>query len=281
MPTAADAAAPTPNNNNTTTTTTTTTTATSEGIYDKAVAEVREILGQQDRDWRRIGEHVAAVGKAYGQDRVGKLAKDVGLAVNTLWRYRQVYERATEIEAKLAPGRVLNYSAVRELMNHPDIAEREFKSKPDMTKKDAQRIMHSLRQKDKANDGWRRKELEKQLDALDKAAKDFKRLELKLVKDPADYGLLKELVAQRPGFVTRQREGRDASDHTINLIEHLDEHMADAERNGGANEAAAREAARQSFEHERAKLVQGNDVDTEQPADDRKADHADALEAVL
>jgi hypothetical protein len=46
---------------------------------DDAVAEVRNILDQHTRDWRLIGERVAEVGKAYGEDKVGDFAKDVGL----------------------------------------------------------------------------------------------------------------------------------------------------------------------------------------------------------
>jgi hypothetical protein len=260
----------------------TTTPEPSQDIYKKAVAEVKDILARQDRDWRRIGEHVAAVGKAYGQDRVGKLAKDVGLAVTTLRRYRQVHERATEIEEKHALGRVLNYSAVRELLNHPDPAavEAAFKSKPDTTKKDAQGIIQSLRKKDKANGGFRRKEIKRQLAALAETAKNAKRIELKLVKDPSDYRLLKELLNKHPKLATELREGGDALDHSADIIDHLDEHIADVELNGGAKEAAAREAARQRFEHERAKLVQGNGV-TQSSADARKADNAATLETVL
>jgi hypothetical protein len=98
----------------TTTTTQNTNAAPGERLYRAAVAEVKEILARQDSDWRRIGERVAEVEKAYGENRFGQLAKDVGLAACTLRRYCQVAKRAKEIEEKCALGRVLNYSAVRE-----------------------------------------------------------------------------------------------------------------------------------------------------------------------
>jgi hypothetical protein len=151
-------------------------------------------------------------------------------------------------------------------MKHPDPA-RQFKSKPDMTKKDAQRIMRAYRKKDKANSSWRRKEIGRHLDALAGAAKTAKRLELKLVKDPADYQLLKELVTQRTGFVAEQRKGGDALHHNADILEHLDQHIAEAELDGGNNETAARE----SFERHRQAL--GNDPDDQQ-SDDRNADNA-------
>jgi hypothetical protein len=60
------------------------------------------------------------------------------------------------------------------------------------------------------------------------------------------------------------------------LEKHLDEHIAEAELNGAAKKAAAREAAQKGFKQLRDQLVQGNDVDTQSSADDRKADIAAA-----
>jgi hypothetical protein len=81
--------------------------APSEKIFQEAVADIKDILARQDRDqdrdWRRIGEIAISVGKAYGEDRIGKLAKAVNLAADTLRRYRKVTKLAQEIESKSAP----------------------------------------------------------------------------------------------------------------------------------------------------------------------------------
>ena len=113
---------------------------TNKTSYNNTVTEIKNILAQHDKDWRRIGELVAGIEKDYGKNQVVKLAKAVGLKAATLWRYRKVYKLATEIEEKLALGRVLNYSAVRALENHPDPAA-EFKKKPDMKQAKAAEIM--------------------------------------------------------------------------------------------------------------------------------------------
>ena len=103
----------------------------SEDTLNNAAVVITETLARQkagqERDWRRIGEQVALVVKVYGENRIGELAKKVVLAASTLRRYRDVAELAKEIKSKCALGRTLNFSAVRELLTHPDVAEREFR----------------------------------------------------------------------------------------------------------------------------------------------------------
>jgi len=203
--------------------------ATGDDIYNAAVAEMKDTLARQgrdqDRDRRRFGELVDKVGKAYGEDKVGKLAEDVGLAASTLRRYRHVTERAKEIETKCALGaRFLKYSAVRELLTHPDPAavERAFKANPALTKKEAQQMMRPVRREQKRSVPYRRKEIKKTLDAIAAAAKTAARL--KLVSVPADYALLKELLPE--GFAAKLRKGIDGLRRSKEIIEHLDNHIA-------------------------------------------------------
>ncbi len=42
--------------------------APGEDLFNAAVAELKEIRAREDKDWRHIGERVAEVGKAYGED---------------------------------------------------------------------------------------------------------------------------------------------------------------------------------------------------------------------
>ena len=265
--------------------------APSEAVFNEAVTEIKDILARQDRDqdrdWRRIGELAISVGKKYGKDRIGKLAKAVGLKASTLWRYRKVFELATAIEDKLALGRVLNYSAVRELENHPD-PEREFRLKPEMTKADAVKIMKAFRKKAKKDKGWEREAIEKQLDGL-AALRSGTRLELKtVVKDAAaHYRLIKESVAKLKGAKRKalspaelRASGdavRDACYRSAYFLEQLDELIAAAEIAAAAanQEDAALEAARRAFAQQRIKVAQ----ELKQSAD-RKTDHVASGEGV-
>jgi hypothetical protein len=243
----------------------------SEDTFNNAVADITDILTRHERDLtrhegdqRRIGERAAEVGKAYGENRIGELARKVGLKEDTLRRYRAVAKLAKEIEDKHALGRVLNYSAVRELVPYPDVAEREFKKNPGLTKKQAQGIKRRQVRKEKATPAGRRKDLEKALRALVATAATAERLEL---KHGTDGRLLKEILAKSPALakeLANLRAKGDSIHRSADFYDHRDEYIA-----ATAAGDSAREAARQSLAQKRAQALK---------PDDREADDADPSE---
>ncbi len=251
----------------------------SEDTLNNAAVVITETLARQkagqERDWRRIGEQVALVVKVYGENRIGELAKKVVLAASTLRRYRDVAELAKEIESKCALGRTLNFSAVRELLTHPDVAEREFRKNPCLTKKEAVKIKHRLLKNQKATPDGRRKDMERAIKALVAVAETATRLEL---KRPTDCRRLKESLANFPEFAAKMQDGEDALHRSRDFATHIDQHIAEAAADDNALEAAQQRFAQKRAEAARARQQSADDHNADDAAADGEADDADAPE---
>jgi hypothetical protein len=104
--------------------------------YETAVAEGKEIIAKIDssRDRMRLGELADEVGRGYGEGRLERFAKEIGIAACTLARCRSVF-RAWPKEAP-APK---SYAVAQELQAHPNRLE-IIARKPDMTKSEARQI---------------------------------------------------------------------------------------------------------------------------------------------
>jgi hypothetical protein len=266
----------------------------SEEAYDKAVAEGKDIAARMDRDWRQLGELAHQVGREWGEEKLKDFAKDTGIPYGTVKRERSVFRAYKDIGAP----EPRSYSVAKELATHPDRAK-ILQQHPQLTKAEAHKLICAYRKKERGNVSWRRKEIEDSLDALAGAAKTAQRSELKLVKNAADYRLLKELTAQRSQFAAELRKGAAALLRSADLIDQLDQHIADAERDGPSGKAE--EEAAEMLARER-RAATGNDfaeparpasngdlpipnflnrtgapippaIDTQQTADKREADN--------
>jgi hypothetical protein len=105
--------------------------------YETAVAEGKEIIAEIDssRDrLMRLGELADEVGSGYGEGRLKRFAKEIGIAACTLARCRSVF-RAWPKEAP-APK---SYAVAQELQAHPNRLE-IIRQNPDMTKRKAREI---------------------------------------------------------------------------------------------------------------------------------------------
>jgi hypothetical protein len=105
--------------------------------YETAIAEGKEIVAEieSSRDrLMRLGELADAVGRGYGEGRLKRFAKEIGIAACKLARCRSVY-RAWPKEAP-APK---SYAVAQELQAHPDRLEL-IRRNPDMTKREARQI---------------------------------------------------------------------------------------------------------------------------------------------
>ena len=111
-------------------------------VYEDAVAEARKILEQFDLGQMRIGALADQVAIKYGERTLKNFARDIGIAVCTVGRYRDVFRAWKEIHA---PGReLIRYSVARELAAHPDRAE-IVKDNPTITKREAGKLMRRFR----------------------------------------------------------------------------------------------------------------------------------------
>jgi len=104
--------------------------------YETAVAEGKQIIAKIDssRDKLRLGELADQVGKGYGEGRLKRYAREIGIAACTLERCRSVF-RAWGKEAP-APK---SYAVAQELQAHPDRVE-IIRRNPDLTKREARQI---------------------------------------------------------------------------------------------------------------------------------------------
>jgi hypothetical protein len=105
--------------------------------YEKAVAEGKEILAKIDsnRDrLMRLGELADEIGRGYGEGRLKRFAKEIGIAPCTLARCRSVF-RAWPKEAP-APK---SFSVAQELQAHPRRAE-IIRQNPHITKREARQM---------------------------------------------------------------------------------------------------------------------------------------------
>jgi hypothetical protein len=105
--------------------------------YETAIAEGKEIIAKIDssRDrLMRLGELADEVGRGYGEGRLKRFAKEIGIAACTLARCRSVF-RAWPKEAP-APK---SYAVAQELQAHPNRLE-IIRRNPDLTKRDARQI---------------------------------------------------------------------------------------------------------------------------------------------
>jgi hypothetical protein len=108
-----------------------------EAAYEAAVAEGKEIIAQIDssRDkLLRLGELADEVERGYGERRLERFAKEIGIAACTLARCRSVF-RAWPKEAP-APK---SYAVAQELQAHPNRFD-VIRQNPDMTKREARQI---------------------------------------------------------------------------------------------------------------------------------------------
>lgn len=107
--------------------------------YEEAVAQAKQIIAKTASCQMRLGELADKIEKGYGEQRLRRFAADIGIAACTLERCRSVF-RAWENQAP-APK---SYSVAQELQAHPHRFEL-IRNNPDMTKREARRIMRRLR----------------------------------------------------------------------------------------------------------------------------------------
>lgn len=110
--------------------------------YNAAVAEARNILKQFESGQMRIGALADQVATKYGERTLKNFARDIGIAVCTVGRYRDVFRAWKEISA---PGRdSISYSVARELAAHPDRGD-IVAANPNITKREAGKLMRRFR----------------------------------------------------------------------------------------------------------------------------------------
>jgi hypothetical protein len=116
-------------------------TTASEIDFEDAVHEAKQILDRIDSNRMRLGELAHKLEPRHGEQTLLHFAREIGVAVCTLARHRDVY-RAWE--GFCAPGRKLGYAVARELATHPDRGE-IVRSNPAITKREAQARMRAYR----------------------------------------------------------------------------------------------------------------------------------------
>jgi hypothetical protein len=126
-------------------------------VYEDAVAEAIQIVSAYKQTVKaaankdqhmRLGELAHGVTKEYGENRLKKFAKDVGVAACTLERCRSVYRAWMENPAP----EPISYSVAKELQTHPNRFE-IVRQNPNLTKSEAHEKMRELRMADA--DEWR------------------------------------------------------------------------------------------------------------------------------
>jgi hypothetical protein len=209
--------------------------------YDDAVAQGKAIVARLDADWWALCELAARLAPKQTRKR---FFADIGIGcvgerrLNVYGAWRDVFA-GWAADGTSAPGpSSVPFTVLRELQSHPARGEL-LKSKPTMKKEDAVQIMRAYRKKTRVR-SWRRDEITKQLDQIQDAAKCAKRLELKLVREPADYRLLLEIVMpRRTQLVADLRAGSAALRQSAELLDQLEQHITEADHERGATEDVA------------------------------------------
>jgi hypothetical protein len=106
--------------------------------YEAAVDELKTLRDGTDSNIWRMAEIAMAVEPKYGEETLQRLATDVGLAYTTLRHYR------TTVDAWPECGVRPPFSVAYILNSHDDRLAL-IKKKPDMTKREAKKIMRELR----------------------------------------------------------------------------------------------------------------------------------------
>jgi hypothetical protein len=135
-----------------------------------AVTEARQILARENAGWWRLGELADNVVAVYGEKKLDKFAKEIGIAACTVGRHRSVY-RAWYREGTEAPGPEslpTSYAVARELQAQPDRFD-QIEANPNMSKREARdiRLMREGKgrtQKEKGKTAaWLRNNIERQI----------------------------------------------------------------------------------------------------------------------
>ena len=134
--------------------------------YDAAVAEGKRIVARMDRspEQMRLGELADSVVTKYGEDRLSKFAKDIGFAACTLKRSRSVFRAWLPEEGKEgAPP--ISFAVAQALQAHPRRLEL-VAAKPEMTQREARKIMNQFRKGQTTAGDHQRTEAERWFRAL-------------------------------------------------------------------------------------------------------------------
>jgi hypothetical protein len=118
--------------------------------YDEAVSEGKEIAQKIESHWWRLAELADNLVTKYGENTLERFAKDIGVVACTLDRHRSVYRAWKDFSA---PGPKLNYAVARELVKHPDRFDL-VRQNPDITKREASKIMRQLAGSPAGEDKW-------------------------------------------------------------------------------------------------------------------------------
>lgn len=212
--------------------------------YEDGVAQGKALVARLDADWWALCELATRLEPKYDEQTHKRFFAEIGIdsvgerRLSVFRAWQPIFASwAADGNPALGPSSV-PYTVLRELQDHPKRDE-HLKSNPTMKKADAVKVMKAHRKKTRVR-SWRRDEITEQLDQIEDAAKNLKRLELKLVKDAADYRLLLEVVAaRRKEWLANVRAGGDAAHRSADLIEHLEQHITEIDRERGATEDAA------------------------------------------
>jgi hypothetical protein len=109
-------------------------------VWEDAVKEAKQILVRMDgrKEKMRLGELAHKVEPTWGENTLGKFAKEINFCPRTLERYRSVY-RAWDGQGIQAPGPV-SYAVMRALQGHPQ-REALVNGPTPLTKGKAEKLM--------------------------------------------------------------------------------------------------------------------------------------------
>jgi hypothetical protein len=186
-------------------------------FYEDAVQEAQKILKQFDSGQMRLGELADKLEPRYGDNTLKRFAAEIGIAVCTVERYRDVYRAWKEIPA---PGReLMSYSVARELAAHPDragIIERN----PSITKRQALELMRGHRETSPATAATQTAEEAEQEETI-KWQSDLEGRARRSI-DHADLGGLWALKDPPPsGTIEVVRKAKQAWAETLSYLESI------------------------------------------------------------
>jgi hypothetical protein len=206
--------------------------------YEDAVIQGKAIVARLDAEWWALCEVLARTKPKYGKQTVKRFFEDIGFPGGE--RRFNVYGAWRDILPELRPlgPESVPYTVLRVLQSHPDRAEL-LKSEPTMKKERAVKIMKAYGDKTKATN-WRRNRIEKPIKEIADVASRAKHLELQLIQEPGDYQLLLDIVRPRRNLLAAHfRAGGEALLRSAALVENLEQHITDADRQRAAAEAEA------------------------------------------
>lgn len=109
--------------------------------YAKGVAEAKRIVASIAKNMWRLAEITAKLEPKYGDKTLERFAKDVGLTLRTLRKYRQTYLRFGSSKGGCAP----HFSILEKLVSVPD-AEKIIERHPKLTYRQAKEIARRPRE---------------------------------------------------------------------------------------------------------------------------------------